>query len=921
MLLLSIFAIKQRFKSSRFLLFFYQDEDGEATPKAIDNASKHKVHRVSLICVGFGVWLSILQVSFAILGLETAQIVDWAQMAIWVSNFSLGVRHAIIQLVDMNTKQAMLVLQCSTLWKDSPIPITYAIGWRVSLSCMVAVLNLCIQMYVGHITGHHDIIKTVIMSCQTIFGLSASFLTLLIPRRPDVYRNGEIVDRQNSTSFLGWLSFTWTESILHMAKRKTRLQISDLPELDYNSRTDSVLHTCCWMVEGAGAGTRGLWMIILRSQGRALLFQCSITVVSSFLSFVPPFALLNILLALEGQQNGDENETRIWLWVIGLGVSVMVTATLETLKYWISYNKLTIRTQEQLSVAIFDKAIRLDEVGTENASDANRSQEQSSQGPVHMAVIDAKNIADFVCLLFFLYETPLKLIIALVFLFVILGWQCLLSCIIVMLVLSAANSHTVKRYSKSQGIFMQSRDHRLSAITEILQGIRHLKLSAHESQWGEKVNQLRDTELRARWSVYSWELIMVSMYFFGPTTLSAASLTVYVAVNGSLSAATAFTSIAILNSIEVSLAILPEIIGMLASASVSIKRISRFLTKPERTSSVLPSDTVEFTNATVAWPGSATGNGEGGTLKDLNLKFPKDALSVIIGPTGAGKSLLLAAILGECDVLCGTIKAPTPVKVEDVVCDSTSGIAYVPQVPWIERGTIKNNIVFGTRFNKERYSQVLFACAMEKDLERLPNGDLTEVGTNGANMSGGQKWRLCLARALYSRAHTLVLDDIFSAVDVHTRQHIYQNALVGELAEGRTRILVTHHVGICLPHANYLVSLYNGTLKDALDAKDLEMEGAHWDQIAGPANTAGTFEHHLPPQTEDSQAWGTTSGIVVECHHDSGLYWDVCKSYIKEGGFLYEWLVVLAAFLGYSGFMLGRVSSDKSITAVIPLVN
>ncbi|OJI99661.1 hypothetical protein ASPVEDRAFT_163771 [Aspergillus versicolor CBS 583.65] len=852
-LLLSVFAVQhavswmstKRLKSVRFL-YFYQDEDGEATPNSIENASKCKIPRLSLVCTGLGMWLSILQVGVAIVELGTVQIVDWAQMVIWVRD--------------------------------------------------------CFRLYADHVTGHDDTINIVVMGCQISLALCASVLTLLIRRRPDVYRNGTVVDGQYSTSFLGWLSFTWTEFVLRMAKDKSQLQIGDLPELDYHSRTDSLLDTCYRMVKEAGSGTAGLWMIILQSQSRALLFQASITVASSFISFVPSFALLNILLALEDRQNGEGNEARVWSWVVGLGISVLATATLETLKFWISYNKLTIHTQQQLSVAIFDKASRVG--GGSSETDSEESQEHGSQGPVHMAVVDAKNVADFVCFLFLLYEIPLKLTIASAFLLMILGWECLLACAIILLLVGLANFHTVNKYSETQGDLMQSRDHRLSMITEILHGIRHVKFSALEGQWGKRINQLRDIELRSRWSVYCWELIMVSMYFLGPAILSASSLTVYVAVNGFLSAATAFTSIAILNSIEVSLTILPEIISMFATSSVSMQRIRRFLARPEGISSVLPSDTIDFTNASVAWPGAAT-SAERGTLKDLNLSFPKNALSVIMGPTGAGKSLLLTAIIGECDILSGTVRAPIPVTFEaSRPWELTSGIAYVPQVPWIERGTVKDNILFGAPFNKERYSKVLFACAMEKDLERLPKGDRTELGGNGANLSGGQKWRLCLARALYSHAHTLVLDDVFSAVDVHTRQHLYQHALVGELAMGRTRILATHHVGLCLPHAEYVVSLEKGILRDTLDARDLELDRRLWEQSFGSVSTGR--EQQLPTKSEESPEWNGTTSLAEDHQHDSGLYWGACKTYMKEGGHLYQWIALFTAFLGYTGSILGR---------------
>ncbi len=93
-----------------------------------------------------------------------------------------------------------------------------------------------------------------------------------------------------------------------------------------------------------------------------------------------------------------------------------------------------------------------------------------------------------------------------------------------------------------------------------------------------------------------------------------------------------------------------------------------------------------------------------------------------------------------------------------------SAIAFVAQIPWIENATIKDNVLFGLPFDMGRYKKVLYSCALEKDLEILPDGDQTDIGANGINLSGGQRWRVSFARALYSRAEILILDDVFRYV-------------------------------------------------------------------------------------------------------------------------------------------------------------
>ena len=149
-----------------------------------------------------------------------------------------------------------------------------------------------------------------------------------------------------------------------------------------------------------------------------------------------------------------------------------------------------------------------------------------------------------------------------------------------------------------------------------------------------------------------------------------------------------------------------------------------------------------------------------------SLRWTADIVDLL---TGSGKSLLLASIIGEADLLEGYRHGPSPIPARERYSPHInrsdwimpSAMAYVAQIPWIENATIRENVLFGLSFDKSRYEQVLENCALSKDLEILDDGDATDIGFNGINLSGGQKWRISFARALYSRAGILVLDDIF----------------------------------------------------------------------------------------------------------------------------------------------------------------
>ncbi|KAJ2848887.1 hypothetical protein GGI22_005644, partial [Coemansia erecta] len=141
-------------------------------------------------------------------------------------------------------------------------------------------------------------------------------------------------------------------------------------------------------------------------------------------------------------------------------------------------------------------------------------------------------------------------------------------------------------------------------------------------------------------------------------------------------------------------------------------------------------------------------------------------------------------------------------------------IAYVAQESWLRNATIRENILFGEAYNRERYEEVLRVCALKPDLRILIAGDMTEIGERGVTLSGGQKQRVALARAVYSSRRILLIDDCLSAVDAHTAKHILMECLLSKtrLMQGRTRVLVTHHVEMCLPYAQYMVMIHEGRI-------------------------------------------------------------------------------------------------------------
>ncbi len=317
----------------------------------------------------------------------------------------------------------------------------------------------------------------------------------------------------------------------------------------------------------------------------------------------------------------------------------------------------------------------------------------------------------------------------------------------------------------------------------------------------------------------------------GPVLFAAITLSTISIYEGGISPSTAFTALAIFQRLEGTLSIVPGLVADFFNARVSFDRIEQFLHSPERTDTTVDAELIAFERACIAWPSDATIPRQP-TLRSLDMRFPRNQLSVVAGPTGVGKSLLLAAMIGEADILSGTVRRPRNdlwpqdqgIQLLGKQWIIPKAIAFVAQTPWIESASLRDNILFGLPFSESRYTLVLQACALMQDIATMEDRDMTEVGAHGISLSGGQRSRLALARALYSRAEILIIDDIFSSLDSHVGRHVLDRALAGDLAKDRTRIVATHHIQLCLPRASFVVMLNNGTVDYAGEVEPLLRE-------------------------------------------------------------------------------------------------
>ncbi|KAI3318504.1 P-loop containing nucleoside triphosphate hydrolase protein [Xylariaceae sp. AK1471] len=864
----------------------YEDEDGQSSEEAIKTFST-KLPKVAILI------LSVIGLctSIAIAVLSTLShrgkgdglfLENWLVVPGW----------------------ALLAFQAICIAASRNSVDAYDLGIYSMVSCVVLAALLAVQdNQVAVSLWKHDESIFAIRIVEIITVVCLGVASLTIPRRPDVFYDGELVDRLYTVSAWNRYNWSWPSNVLGLAAKKKNLDLSDLPRPNHFVRAKDA--TAEWESHNF---KHPLWISAILAHKWAFALQWGLSLISAILNFAPQWVVLQILHLLERRQGHERIGYEGWLWAIWLMVAIIAQSWIETHIFWLSWAELCIPIRAQLSALIFQKAMRRKDVkeagkkqttpssteptvagpagqscSTEqpevDEDDAGESEKlnKNKQSTVNLIGVDAKRVSDFANFNWFFPASVFKLVVSLVFLLDLLGWKPLVAGFCTMLVVTPVNIWFSKLYSDAQDKLMAVRDEKMEVVSEALQGIRQIKFSALEPQWENKIGSVRERELKCVWNAFRYDVMLIGCWVTSPILLAAVSLSVYAAIHGSLIPSVAFVSLSVFKALELTLSIIPELTTDLLDAWVSVKRIDAYLKGAEISKITQDADEISFDNATIAWPSDTdSANSDDGSdpdrfiLRNISTTFPKGELSVISGKTGSGKSLMLAAILGEVDILSGTIARPRVPPLEERHDSKANkdnwiipgAIAYVAQIPWIENATVKDNILFGLPYDNYRYKRTVEVCALTKDIEMFSDGDETEIGANGINLSGGQKWRITLARAMYSRAGILVLDDIFSAVDAHVGRHIFEKCLNGELGNGRTRVLVTHHVALCESKTKYLIELGEGGVLHAGLVAELEETG-----------TLEQIKSHEQVETEiqeDEDATVVNSEEVSQTDSDAG---------------------------------------------------
>ncbi|CAM1507870.1 Fc.00g047180.m01.CDS01 [Cosmosporella sp. VM-42] len=480
---------------------------------------------------------------------------------------------------------------------------------------------------------------------------------------------------------------------------------------------------------------------------------------------------------------------------------------------------------------------------------AASNDEQANMGTIiNLMSVDSFKISEVTAYLHFLCAAaPTQLVVAIVLLWKVMGYSAIPG-IVVMIFLLPINYFLARGFTSTSKRILAATDKRINVTNEVLQNIRIIKYFAWEQRFGRIINEKRVAELKALRSRFMVWALAVAIWNSVPVLITFFSFLVYTLIEEKpLYPSVAFTAISLFMLLRVPLDQFGDMFAHVQETKVSIDRVEEFLREDETDKyEQLGLDNVDeegvrhigFKNATLIWGGKDTVAEDGSRafrLLDMNVDFKLGKLNIIAGPTGSGKTSMLMGMLGEMTLMEGKVYCPGGRSREDVrpdpETDLANTIAYVAQAAWLVNANIKENILFAAPFDEGRYRNVIVACALERDLQILDNGDETLVGEKGITLSGGQKQRISLARALYSNSAHLLLDDCLSAVDSHTAQWIFSNCIKGPLMKNRTCILVTHNVQLCVPSSDYVVLLDNGRIDIQGSAQEVIASGKLGEEI------------------------------------------------------------------------------------------
>ncbi|KAK9326402.1 P-loop containing nucleoside triphosphate hydrolase protein [Lipomyces orientalis] len=602
------------------------------------------------------------------------------------------------------------------------------------------------------------------------------------------------LDRANIFSRL---TFTWMSPLMKRGY-ETYLTDEDLPGLAKGIKTDDcrALFDKHWR-DQKNKSSPSMALALMFAFGREYSVGMVLKVCGDILAFSQPLLLRRLILFVISYTT-DEPEPFTAGLVIAFGmffISLVQTSCEQ--QYYNCATTVGMKLKTGLTAAIYHKSLVL----------SGQAKSQKSTGDiVNLMSVDAQRLQDFTLMLQFLWSGPFQAGLCLYNLHGLLG-NSMWAGFLVMVLMVPVNGYIARKEQALQKEQMKTKDMRTRLTTEILNNIKSVKLYGWEKPYMDKLSHVRnDLELGTMKVIAVYSAASSFMWTCAPFMVSCSTFGLFVLTSSTpLTTDLVFPALALFNLLTLPLSMISYAVTQLIEASVAAGRLRDFFVSSElqddaverkEAATNLGDESVSIRDGTFLWDQS--GN-HPPALKNINFVARKGGLACIVGRVGSGKSGFMQAILGDLFKEHGSVVM-------------RGRVAYAAQSPWIMNATVKDNITFGYRFDADFYEKTVKACALIDDFAALPDSDETLVGEKGISLSGGQKARLSLARAVYARADVYILDDPLSAVDQHVGRHLIDNVLgPNGLLASRTRILATNAITV-LSQASNIVMLRDGEI-------------------------------------------------------------------------------------------------------------
>ncbi|KAL7747261.1 hypothetical protein RI367_007314 [Sorochytrium milnesiophthora] len=641
------------------------------------------------------------------------------------------------------------------------------------------------------------------------------------------------------------LTFMWLNRLMHLGSKQV-ITMDDIYKCGEKMESSGLYADYTRIIARLNEPVPLAFWALLRRHGVSFAMSNFCVAALLVLQFLLPVLLDRLIMFVESYVHGPPQPV---IEGYTIAVAILLVSMMQSIMQQQSLHlviRLSVRIQATFMNIIYRKAMRLSLAGKKN----------SSTGAIvnHMSV-DAGAITDCFSSIPDTWSSPVSAILALYFLWGYLGPASLCGLAVIVL-LTPIMTRLTAFLMPYQKLRLGHMDRRMKTMSEVIPGMKMIKLYATESYFLNRISKIRGQEQDSRRIFLTGISAVNGVARATPILMAVASFAVYSAIapaDKPLNTQRIFVSVSYFNILNAPMSSIMNIFASFSNGVASYRRLSQFMRSTEIDPNAVTinrqaSDdpiAASIERGEFTWngpqqeeeqkqPNKKGSKANAKPVKDTtpsNLAVPKDIesssnfslsninitvqrgeLTAVVGRVGQGKTALLHALLGEMIKTDGR-----------VVINGT--VAYVAQAAWIINGTVRDNITMGAEFNEKRYQETMAACSLLPDMEVLGNGDLTLIGDKGVNLSGGQKARVSLARAVYANADVYLLDDCLSAVDAHVDKHIFNNVIgkQGMLA-GKSVILVTHGVHH-LPQCDRVVLLREGrvveqgTYRQLMDAR------------------------------------------------------------------------------------------------------